>query len=236
MAERIPLLLLPGLLCGAWVWAGQTAALADAAEVTVADFFGFDSIGAMAESVLEKAPARFAVAGHSMGGRVALEIVRRAPERVRGLALLNSGVHPRRPAEAEQRQVLVDLAHAEGMEALARRWLPPMVAPARIADAPFMDGLTAEVCQATPEIFARQIRALLDRPDAEAVLPAIACPTLVVGGHQDQWSPAEQQRGIAAGIAGAALTLIDECGHMSPVEQPEAVGVALRGWLNTINV
>jgi len=234
MAERPTLFLLPGLLCSAWVWTGQTAALADMADIAVADFFGFDSIEAMADSVLAEAPARFAVAGHSMGGRVALEIVRKAPERVAGLALLNSGVHPRRPNEAEQRQVLVDLAHAEGMDALARRWLPPMVAPARTADAPFMERLMAEVRRATPEIFERQIRALLNRPDAEAVLPTIACPTLVVGGHQDGWSPATQQRTIAAGIDGAALTLIDDCGHMSPVEQPEAVGAALRGWLHTI--
>lgn len=234
MAERPALLLLPGLLCADWVWAGPAADLADVADITVADFFGFDSITAMAESVLAKAPARFAVAGHSMGGRVALEIVRLAPERVRGLALLNSGVHPRRPNEAEQRQVLVDLAHAEGMDALARRWLPPMVAPARTADVPFMERLAAEVRRATPDIFERQIRALLNRPDAEAVLPTIACPTLVLGGHQDGWSPADQQRSIAAGIAGASLTLIDDCGHMSPVEQPEAVGAALRGWLHTL--
>lgn len=235
MAERPTLFLLPGLLCGAWVWAEQTAALADAADSVAADFLDFDSIPAMADSVLAQAPERFAVAGHSMGGRVALEIVRRAPERVSALALLNSGVHPRRPNEAEQRQALIDLAYAEGMEALAARWLPPMLAPARAVDAAFVERLTSMVRRSTPHAFERQVRALLNRPDAAAVLGTIRCPTLVLGGRQDGWSPADQQDAIAAGIPGAVLTLLDDCGHMSPVEQPEAVGAALRGWLQSIN-
>jgi len=235
MAERPTLFLLPGLLCGAWVWADQTAALADAADTVVADFLGYDSIGAMAESALAQAPARFAVAGHSMGGRVALEIVRRAPERVSALALLNTGVHPRRPNETEARQALVDLAYTEGMAALAKRWLPPMLHPERAGDAAFMERLAAMVCQATPEVFAGQVRALLGRPDATAVLSTIRCPTLVLCGRQDGWSPQDQHEAIAAAIPGAVLTVVEDCGHMSPVEQPGAVSAALRGWFQNIN-
>src|SRR5215468_7474810 len=137
------LVLLPGLLCDETVWAHQVAALSPIADVRVADFRGFDSITAMAQAVLAQAPQRFALAGHSMGARVALEVVRLAPARVERLALLDTGTHPLRPDETEKRQVLVDLAIREGMAALAARWLPPMVHPDRLADEALMAPLRA---------------------------------------------------------------------------------------------
>ncbi len=231
MSERPALFLLPGLLCDRSVWSQQEQALSRDVDVTVADFYGFDSIGDMARSVLERAPERFAVAGHSMGGRVALEIVRRAPERVTRLALLDTGTHSARPGEAEKRQVLVDLAWREGMEALARQWLPPMVHPDRLTDAPLMRSLTEMVCRATPEIFERQVRALLGRPDAAPGLSAIDCPTLVACGRQDAWSPLDQHEAIASAIRGATLAVIEDSGHMTTVEAPGAVTGFLQAWL-----
>lgn len=223
--------LLPGLLCDGAVWRHQARLLSRTHDVRVADFRGYDSLPAMARSVLGGAPERFAVAGHSMGGRVALEMMRLEPGRIERLALLNTGIHELRPGEADKRQVLVDLAEADGMEALAARWAPPMVAPRRLDDAALMEDITAMVCRSTPEIFRRQIRALLNRPPVRDGLGGISCPTHVIAADEDGWSPLAQHEEIAALIPGARLVCIEQCGHMSPMERPEAVTAALAAWL-----
>lgn len=230
MAERPALVLLPGLLCDHAAWAGQTSGLADIADPTVGDLYGFDSIQSMAASVLSKAPERFALAGHSMGARVALEIMRLAPERVTHLALLDTGIHPRQPGEVEKRGALVETARRAGMAAMAADWLPPMVHPAGVAPA-IMQDMMDMVCRATPDIFAGQQQALLDRPDAAASLHAIACPVLVGVGRQDVWSPLSQHETIVAHIAGAVLVVFENSGHMAPMERPAAVTAAMRSWL-----
>jgi pimeloyl-ACP methyl ester carboxylesterase len=231
MDRSPPLILLPGLLCDQVVWAQQVAALGSLHQVHVADLRGHDSIEAMAESVLAEAAPRFALAGHSMGGRVALQIMCRAPERVERLALLDTGAHQAAASETPQRQALVDLAHAQGMRALAARWLPPMVHPRRLQDDTLMSSLTAMVERMTPEIFELQIRALLARPDDGPVLSRIVCPTLVGVGRQDTWSPLSQHQAMADKIPGARLVIFEDCGHMSTVEAPDAVTDALRAWL-----
>jgi pimeloyl-ACP methyl ester carboxylesterase len=213
--------LLPGLLCDETIWADQRDALG---EVVIPDFRHVNSIKAMAQIVLDAAPRHFAVAGHSMGGRVALEVYRRAPERVERLALLDTGVHPRGAAEEAKRGELVDLARSQGMAAMAARWLPPMLHPDHSR---LLGPLTEMVLRSTPDSFANQQRALLDRPDARAVLGGIRCPTLVLCGRQDIWSPVAQHEEIAAAIPNAKLVIVEDCGHMSPVEQPEAVTKAL---------
>lgn len=217
--------LLPGLLCDETIWANQREALGD---VVIPDFRHVNSIEAMAQLMLDGAPERFSVAGHSMGGRVALEVVRMAPDRVERLALLDTGVHPRATNEVSKRGELIELARREGMGALAARWLPPMLHPDHSA---LLQPLTEMVKRSTPETFANQQRALLDRPDARAVLPRIHCPTLVLCGKQDAWSPVSQHEEIAAAIPQSKLVIIDDCGHMSPVEQPTAVTKALCVWL-----
>ena len=223
--------LLPGLLCDDEVWSTQAESLRQDYDVRVPHFFGFSSLPEMARAVLAKAPERFALAGHSMGGRVALEIMRLAPERVERLALLNTGIHEVREGEAEKRQVLVDLAFAKGMKALAAAWAPPMVAPRRINDAALMGEIATMVCRATPDIFRGQIRALLNRPTVRELLGTIRCPVQVIGARQDGWSPVAQHEEIASLIPGTALTCIEDCGHMSPMEQPAAVAAALTRWL-----
>lgn len=229
---RPALVLAPGLLCDPWVWAAQARDLSPDLEVITPDFFGHDSLQTMAKAVLDQAPPRFALAGHSMGARVALEVLALAPERVERLALLDTGVHPPQPGEAERRYELVHLAHDQGMTALAARWLPPMLAPDRTGDAALMADLTAMVERASPEIFERQVRALLDRPDGAARLPlAREMPVAVIVGRQDGWSPLAQHEDIAAALPGSTLTVIEDAGHMSLNEQPEAVTAALRAWL-----
>lgn len=142
-SSKPAVLLLCGLLCDAAIWQPQRTALRDLADMQVMDFAGFDSIAQMAAHVLAVAPPQFALAGHSMGGRVALEIMRQAPARVLRLALLDTGIAPRREREREERLALVRLAHAQGMQALAQRWLPPMLHPDHRADGELMDGLMA---------------------------------------------------------------------------------------------
>ncbi len=224
------LFLLPGLLCDAQSWAPQIEAFAEIANIVIPDFRYVRSITAMAQLVVDAAPERFSLAGHSMGGRVAIEVFRMVPQSVERLALLDTGIHPPKPAEQAKRQELIDLARAEGMEALAARWLPPMLHPDHSA---LIAPLTEMVKRSTPETFENQQRALLSRPDACAVIPTIHCPTLVLCGREDLWSPVSQHEEIAAAIDGSKLTIVEECGHMAPVEQPEAVTAAMREWLES---
>jgi pimeloyl-ACP methyl ester carboxylesterase len=229
-----PIVFLPGLLCDASVFTAQVEALRPYADVVVADFSRQDSLVEMARAALTLREGPIVAIGHSMGARAALEMVRLAPERIVRLALLDTGVHPRRDGEEANRQGLVDLADREGMAALAESWLPPMVHEAHTGDADLMEPLKAMVMRATPDQHRRQIRALLDRPDARPLLPAITCPTLVMVGRQDRWSPLAQHEEIAALIPNATLVVIEDSGHMAPVEQPEAVTRALLAWLGLV--
>ena len=237
---REHLVLIPGLLCDEAVWAPQVAALADVAAIRVADHGVRDSLGAMAEAIIAGAPARFAVAGHSMGGRVALEVIRRAPARVTGLALLDTGYTPLPTGDAGRREAqgrhdLLELARAEGMRAVGRRWLRiPMIHASRVRDQPLIDGILDMFERRTPEQFAAQIRALLARPDATDVLQSVAVPALVLCGREDAWSQLAQHRAMAEMIAGSTLLSVPECGHMSTLECPDAVNRALRGWLRAV--
>lgn len=231
MTSKSCVYLLPGLLCDETVWWHQIESLSPLYDVRVADFRAFDSIAAMADQVLGEAPQRFSLAGHSMGARVAIEIARQAPERVERLTLLDTGVHPQKPGEPEQRQILVDLAYAEGMQALADRWLPPMVHEARVDDPSLMDDLKAMVLRMSPDIYHRQVTALLGRPNALSHLADITCPVLVGVGRQDRWSPPAQHEIIVSAIPQARYSIFENSGHMAPVEAPEAVSAALLQWM-----
>jgi pimeloyl-ACP methyl ester carboxylesterase len=231
---RQPLLLLCGLLCDETIWADVPDRLGDIAEVRVISFGGFSSIAAMAEHALTRAPERFAVAGHSMGGRVALEIMRSAPGRVSGLALLNTGVHPVRDGERQSRGRLLQIAYEHGMSALAAEWLPPLMAGGVPRTMELLPRLTAMVERSTPASYAGQINALLNRPDAQPVLPTIGVPTLLLSGSEDSWSPMSQHETMRRRIPHATLFEIHGAGHMAPVERPDAVAVALREWLAKI--
>jgi pimeloyl-ACP methyl ester carboxylesterase len=230
--QRSTVVLLPGLLCDDDIWRPQIDRLGRDYEIFCPGFMRQATIGAMADDVLSRAPGRFSLAGHSMGGRVALEIVARAPERVERLALLDTGFHPARPGEAESRSRLIRMALEEGMTAVAKHWLPPMVAPDRGGDEALMARLTAMVERAAPPLFQTQINALLTRPNAHGGLSAIPCPTVVAVGALDAWSPLAQHKEMAALIPKARLAVIGASGHMSPAEQPEAVADVLAAWMD----
>jgi pimeloyl-ACP methyl ester carboxylesterase len=234
-SERPTILLLPGLLCDASVWAAQADALRPCAHVLIADFSEHDSLETMAHSALAMAVGPIIAIGHSMGARVAMEMIRLAPERIVKLALIDTGVDSRREGEEAKRQVLVDLAFAEGMGALADKWLPPMVHADRVEDRALLSPLKEMVVRATPEQHQRQIRALLNRPNLVPRLAGITCPTLVMVGRQDRWSPLAQHEEMAAQIPNAELVIIENSGHMTLLEQPEQVSNALLRWLGCEN-
>jgi pimeloyl-ACP methyl ester carboxylesterase len=223
--------LLCGVLCDEAVWEAQARALARDRDVRVISFQGFDSIGAMAAHVLASTSASLALAGHSMGGRVALEAYRQAPERVSRLALLDTGHGPAAADEAESRGRLVRQAMAEGIDAIAEAWARPMIAPSRQDDTHLLNAILNMVGRMSAATYAGQTQALLTRPDATPVLSLIRCPTLLVCGRQDTWSPPERHERMAALIPGSRLRLIDDCGHMSPMERPEQILAALAEWL-----
>lgn len=228
MAMR--LMLLPGLICDSRIFAAQRECLGD---VVVVNGFGtLESIEAMARHALAQAPARIALLGHSMGARVALEMYRQAPARIARLALVSTGVHGVKPGEAEKRQALIDLGRAQGAGALVDHWLPPMVAPRRIGDADLIEPLRAMCIEAGVDAFAAQVHALLGRPDAKSLLPNVTCPTLVMVGSVDSWSPPAQHAAIAAMIPDARLNVIDGAGHMLPAEAPHAFNAAIADWLS----
>ncbi|MEY4377220.1 MAG: hypothetical protein RJB26_1770 [Pseudomonadota bacterium] len=222
------LVLVPGLLCDALVWKHQLAAFADTHELLVPELSNHTSLEAMASAVLAAAPSQFALAGHSLGGRIALEVVRQAPERVTHLALMDTGVGPPSPHERDSRLELVVLGETSGLAAVAERWLPPMLHPARRQEPAFIAPLEAMVAGRTAASFRRQQEALLARPDARPVLGRVHCPTLVLTGREDEWSPPSQHEAIAAAIPGAKLVIVPEAGHFAPLEQPEPVTQALR--------
>jgi pimeloyl-ACP methyl ester carboxylesterase len=228
---RQPLALLSGLLCDETFWTDIPQRLSGIAEVQVVSFRGFSSIPAMAKHVLDIAPEQFALAGHSMGGRVALEIMRAAPRRITGLALLNTGVHAVRDGEPQSRGRLLRLAYEHGMSALAAEWLPPMMGSDGVRAAELMPQLTAMIQRWTANAFAGQVSAMLNRPDVLSVLPTIAVPTLLLSGSDDSWSPVSQQESIRRRIPHATLFEIHGAGHMAPLERPDSVAIALREWL-----
>jgi pimeloyl-ACP methyl ester carboxylesterase len=176
------------------------------------------------------------MAGHSMGGRVALEVYRLAPDRVARLALLNTGFLPLPPGpageeEVEQRMRLVIVAQTQSMRAMLRQWLPPMIDSRRSNDTALVNSIVEMMSRKTPAIFMAQIRALVARPDASPVLEQIHCPTLLLTGREDGWSPAEVHAAMAAKISGSTLVVVPDCGHMSTLERSDEVSAAMRAWL-----
>lgn len=236
---KTPLILVPGLLCDWEVWAAQRAALQGIADIQIAEHSQSDSLGALAESIIARAPPQFAIAGHSMGGRIALEVMRRVPARVRGMALLDTGYEPLAAGQAGEheaagRHALLAVARTAGMRAMIRQWVQGMVHPARLQDEDLIHGIVEMMARHTPDLYAAQIHALLNRPDAQTVLQSIRVPSLALCGREDLSAPPSRHSAIAAMIPGCQLSIIPDCGHMAPLERPEAVSAALRGWLSSI--
>jgi len=228
-----PLVFLPGLLNDGRLWAPQVAELSDSANAVFGDLTGEDDMKRLAASVLNDAPPRFALAGLSMGGYVALEIMRQAPARVSALALVDTQARPDSPAASEGRRALMARA-ATDFEGVIDTLYTRLVHPARAADAALKARFTDMARAVGPAAFKRQQTAIMNRVDSRPFLPRITCPTLVLCGREDAVTPVALHEEMAAAIPGARLKVLEDCGHLSALERPEAVTEALRVWLDAI--
>ena len=231
MTKKLPLVLCPGLLCDAALWAPQVEALRDVAEVFIPSLAQEDTMSGMGAAVLREAPwPQFARAGLSMGGYVALEIMRQARERVTALALMDTQARSDSPEASAGRRALVARSF-DDFDGVIDSLFPRLVHPARAQDAALKASFTAMAQAVGPEAFRRQQAAIMTRIDSRPFLPRIACPTLVLCGRDDGVTPVALHEEMADAIPGARLEVLEDCGHLSAIERPEAVTAALRKWL-----
>jgi pimeloyl-ACP methyl ester carboxylesterase len=233
MPAPLPLILLPGLLCDQALWQNQINHLKDIADCTVADTTRFDNVGSVASDVLCQAPPRFALAGLSMGGYVALEIMRQSPGRVVKLALFDTSARPDTPEQQERRRLLLAMSKSGQFKGVTPRLLPLLIHPDRIGDKE-LTGIIMEMAERVGHnTFQNQQTAIMNRPDSRPSLVAIHCPTLLIGGRQDAITPPEMIHEMAVGIRNAQAEIIEHCGHLSVLERPDEVNRLMRQWLST---
>lgn len=230
MIERIPLLLLPGLLNDAELWRDQMTALEDIAVCTVGDLTQGDTMQAVTDAVLAQAPPRFALAGFSMGGFVAQQIVRTAPERALRLALIGSSMHADSPERAAQRASQVASVRLPGRftgfgDTLMRRYIDA----SRLDDVALVQRVRAMTARLGAEVFLQQ--SALQRVDGHDVLRAYQDPVLIVCGANDRITPVSISEEMQALIPHATLVVVPGSGHLVPLEKPAEVSAALRAWL-----
>ncbi len=228
---RPNLLVLPGLLEDADAFQPLATGLADVATLLVADLTRANTIAGLAQDALRQAPAgKFLLAGHSMGGYVALELMRQAPERVSALALLNTHARPDTPEGTENRRRLMALADRD-FPAVSTTLLPKLMTPEHLED-PVLTGIIGSMALSVgKDGFKRQEEAIIGRIDSRPHLKDIRCRTLVIAARHDQLMPVEILKELADGIPGARLAIVEDSGHMSPIEQPERVVALMREWV-----
>jgi pimeloyl-ACP methyl ester carboxylesterase len=229
---RPSVLFLPGLLCDARLWRDQIVALGDAIDAVVADVAQDDSVAAIAARAVAAMPERFSVCGLSMGGYVAFAVMRLAAGQVDRLCFMDTSARPDTEAQSKTRRDLMEMARRNRFRGVTPMLLPRLVHPDRVGD----EALAAEIMAMADRVgrdgFLRQETAILNRPDSRPDLPHIAAPTVVVSGTHDLLIPPDITREIAEGISGARFRMIENAGHLPPMEQPEAVTALLREWLD----
>lgn len=231
MASSLPLVLVPGLLCSARLYAPQISALWPFGPVTIADHRRDADMAAIAARILADAPQRFALAGLSMGGYIAMAIMRQAPERVAKLALLDTNARADTPEQSAGRNNFIAMAEAGKLSDVVDTLTPRFLHRNRANDEALKQVVRAMAADTGVEAFVRQERALISRLDSRPLLASIKCPTLVLVGEGDELTPPDLAKEIAGGISGAKLTIVPDCGHLSTLEKPEAVNAALTEWL-----
>ena len=229
---RPTLVLLPGLLNTRRVFEPVIAELGDAADVIVPELYSYDSMGAMADAALAIAPERFALAGFSMGGYVCFEILRRAAARVERLALIDTQAAPDRPETTARRRGFIEQSTLGRFHGVQPSLLPSLVHPSQLANPDVVEPILEMGRHIGPDGFVREQRAIMARPDSRPLLVDIKVPTLVITGRQDQSVPLARAQEMAADIADARLVVLENCGHMAPLEKPAEVAAALRRWLS----
>jgi pimeloyl-ACP methyl ester carboxylesterase len=233
MDDTMPILLVPGLLSSPRIFAPVLPALWRFGPVTVANHVRDDNMGAIARRILAEAPPRFALAGHSMGGYIAFEIMRQAPDRVAKLALINTQARSDTPEATERRRGMMARARAGQYHAMLDEFFPGLVHPSRHGDASLRQLIHDMGDDVTVDGFIRQQTAIMARSDSRPSLAWIKCPTLVLTGDEDNTIPNSLSKEMADGIHGAKLVILQDCGHMPQPEQPEATTAALVEWLRS---
>lgn len=227
------MVLLPGLLCDHALWQNQSKSLETIAACQVADITQSDRLDAIARDVLAKAPAQFALAGLSMGGYVALEIMRQAPERVLKLCLLDSSARPDTAEQASRRRLLLAMSKAGQFKGVTPRLLPMLISPSRLEDKDLTHIIMAMAERVGRDAFHNQQTAILNRIDSRPFLKDIHCPVQLIVGAEDTLTPPDIMREVKELIPGAHFNIIPSCGHLSALEKPENVTRLMQAWLKT---
>jgi pimeloyl-ACP methyl ester carboxylesterase len=231
MAQSLPLVLVPGLLCSARLYAAQVAALWPFGQVAIADHRRDTDMAAIAARILADAPPRFALAGLSMGGYIAFAMMRIAPERIAKLALLDTSARPDTSEQKANRDISIATAEAGKLNDIVETLIPRFLHRNHVNDDELKKIVRTMAAETGAEAFVRQTKAIKSRQDSRPLLAEIKCPTLVLVGDGDELTPPELAKEIAGGISGAKLTVIPDCGHLSTLEKPDAVNSALANWL-----
>ena len=231
-ARSTRLVLVPGLACTEDLFADQIATLRGDLAISVADHTRHDTVSGIARAVLAAAPDRFALCGLSMGGYIAFEVMRQAPDRVERLALLDTSALPDTPEQSERRLTLIAMAQSGEFKSVRDTLWPLLVHPARHDDVALKRAVFKMMDDTGPETFIRQQKAIISRPDSRPSLGMIHCPTLVLVGNEDALTPVSVALTIADEIAGSKLEIVQDCGHLSTIERPDAVTEALRAWID----
>lgn len=217
----LPIVFIPGLMCTARIYQHQAEQLGQTHPVLLANHWSHDSMNAIAKSILDVAPEKFALVGTSMGGYAAFEMLRQAPDRVAKLILMSTSARPDTPERSADRRKQVDGARKCGLRVGTKALYPKLVHPARHEDQPLLTTFIEMAEQLGVDAFARQIEAIIGRADSRPTLANIRVPTLVVAGKDDVLITPDNSEEIAAGINGAKRELVDGCGHMGMIEKPE---------------
>ena len=231
MPNKSPLLLIPGLACTADLFEDQIRSIGGGRPVHIADTSGFDNFEELGRAILDQAPPEFALAGLSMGGYLAFELLRQAPERVLRLALLDTSARADTLEKVEDRKRAIRLASTTGLERVQTATLPFLVARARFADAALKQRILGMARDTGIGAWTRQMKALMTRPSSVADLGRITCPTMIVVGDDDRLTPLDCAREMAHAIPHAELHVIEDCGHLSSMERPERVTQLMQAWL-----
>ena len=231
--KKFPLVLVPGLLCDKQLWQRQAEDLADVADIWIAEHTRSDTMAGVARDVLADAPfASFALAGLSMGGYSALQIMRQALQRIARLELLDTAAGADLPEQTQKRMNFIALAERGEFLGITDLLLPLLIHPSRLDESALTNVVYSMAKNVGKDAFVRQQRAIMSRADSRGLLAAIGCPALVLCGRQDALTPLARHEEIAAGIKGARLEIIEDCGHLSTLEKPAEVNSALRRWLS----
>ncbi len=231
MANSLPLILIPGLLCTRELWRPQIETFSEIADIWVPDTTRRNTIAETAADILAAAPTEFALAGLSMGGYIAFEIIRREPKRVRKLALLDTNARADLPEQAANRRVAMNQVEHGEFRGVTDGLIPMLVHPDRLKDEELVGTVKKMALDVGKEAYIRQQTAIIGRPDNRPLLPTITCPSLVIVGREDALTPPKVAQEIADGIPNSELVIIERCGHLSTLEKPDEVNSEMRRWL-----